>query len=144
MAKLPIRWIEGRTYCHATEDAARVQRALDFAVPGDPPEREGLRGHFGNDLVRLTRRLEGSASIRATWERWTAGGLLERLATQADARVDEDGVLHFRLDKQAAFEERWSLATDADTIDVRVKLLAYPAKPEEARRVAKSILAGAT
>ena len=143
MAKLPIRWIEARTYRHATEDEGRVERALDFAVPGEAPAREVFQGHFGNELVRLTRRLEENPSIRAAWERWTAAGLLEALATEADARVDEEGILHFRLDKQAAFEERWSLATDSDTIDVRVKLVAYPAKPELARRVAKSILAGA-
>ncbi len=143
MAKLPIRWIEARTYRHATEDEGRVGRALDFAVPGEAPAREALQGHFGNELVRLTRRLEENPSIRTAWERWTAAGLLEALATEADARVDEEGILHFRLDKQAAFEERWSLATDSDTIDVRVKLVAYPAKPESARRVAKSILAGA-
>jgi len=120
-----------------------VGRALDFALPGGTPAREVLQGHFGNELVRLTRRLEENPSIRTAWERWTAAGLLEALATEADARVDEEGILHFRLDKQAAFEERWSLATDSDTIDVRVKLVAYPAKPESARRVAKSILAGA-
>jgi len=143
MAKLPIRWIEARTYRHATEDEGRVGRALDFAVPGEAPAREALQGHFGNELVRLTRRLEENPSIRTAWERWTAAGLLEALATEADARVDEEGILHFRLDKQAAFEERWSLAKDSDTIDVRVKLVAYPAKPAEARRVAKSILPGA-
>src|SRR5437879_1310758 len=55
MAKLPIRWIEARTYRHATEDEGRVGRALDFAVPGGTPAREVLQGHFGNELVRLTR-----------------------------------------------------------------------------------------
>jgi RNA binding exosome subunit len=77
------------------------------------------------------------------WDRWHAAGLPEDLSKEVDARVDDDGVLHFRLDKQAAFEERWELAKDPDTIDVRVKLVAYPAKPERARRVARAILEGA-
>src|SRR5438132_9978776 len=93
MAKLPIRWIEARTYRHATEDEGRVGRALDFALPGGTPAREVLQGHFGNELVRLTRRLEENPSIRTAWERWTAAGLLEALATEADARVDEEGIL---------------------------------------------------
>jgi len=57
--------------------------------------------------------------------------------------VDEEGILHFRLDKQAAFEERLALAKDADAIDVRLKLIAYPAKAEEAKRIARSIVQGA-
>src|SRR6266566_623911 len=106
MAKLPIHWIEARTYAHATEDEARVSAALAFALPEGESVREVLEGHFGNVLVRLTRRIEDGKSIRAIWE-------------------------------------RWSLAKDSDAIDVRLKLVAYPAKPEIARRVARSILEGA-
>lgn len=143
MAKLPIHWIEVRTYSHATEDEARVDTALAFALPGTESVREVLEGHFGNVLVRLTRRIEDAKSIRAVWERWSVGGISESLQSEVDARVDEDGVLHFRLDKQAAFQERWALAQDSDAIDVRLKLVAYPAKPEIARRVARSIFEGA-
>ncbi len=143
MAKLPIHWIEARTYRHATEDEARVEIALAFALPGAESVREVLEGHFGNVLIRLTRRIEDGKSIRAAWERWSTAGLPQSIESDIDARVDEEGVLHFRLDKQAAFLERWALATDSDAIDVRLKLVAYPAKPEIARRVARSILQGA-
>jgi RNA binding exosome subunit len=143
MAKLPIHWIEVRTYSHATEDEARVSAALAFALPQGESIREVLEGHFRNTLVRLTRRVEDAKSIRATWERWSTSGLPQWFESDVDARVDNDGVLHFRLDKQAAFLERWALAKDSDAIDVRLKLVAYPAKPEIARRVARSILEGA-
>jgi len=143
MASLPIRWIEARTYCHATEDETRVNRALAFICPEGETVREVLEGHFGNTLVRLTRRVEDRRSIRPLWERWSTSGLREAIGRDVDARVDEDSILHFRLDKQAAFRERLALATDADTIDVRLKLIAYPAKTEEARRAARSILQGA-
>jgi len=140
MANLPIHWIEARAYCHATEEEGRVERALAFACPGGELTREDLEGHFGNTLVRLTRRIEHGKAIRAAWENWSNAGLSAALATSVDARVDDDSVLHFRLDKQAAFGERLELAKDSDAIDVRLKLLAYPAKPDQARRVARSIL----
>src|SRR5438094_9956858 len=97
MAKLPIRWIEARTYRHATEDEGRVGRALDFAVPGGAPARDVLQGHFGNKLVLLTRRLEENPSIRAAWERWTAVGLVVALATEADESVADGGNIYFRI-----------------------------------------------
>src|SRR2546421_13048828 len=143
MARLPIHWIEARTYRHATEDEARVETALAFAAPGVGSAREVLEGHFGNVLVRLTRRIDDGKSIRAVWERWSAAGLTQALDSDVDARVDEDGVLHFRLDKQAAFQERLALAKDSDAIDVRLKMVEYPAKPGGARPVAPSILQGA-
>lgn len=143
MASLPIRWIEGRTYCHATEDESRVGRALAFVCPEGKASREVLEGHFGNALVRLTRRVEERKAVRRLWERWSEAGLADAIGSDVDARVDEEGILHFRLDKQAAFEERLALAKDADAIDVRLKLIAYPAKAEEAKRIARSIVQGA-
>ncbi len=142
MASLPIRWIEARTYCHATEEEERVAKALAFACPGGESAREILEGHFGNPLLRLVRRVEKGPAIRAVWERWSSAGLPSAMEGDLDARVDDDGVLHFRLDKQAAFLDHLALAKDVDAIDVRLKLLAYPAKPEQARRVARSILPG--
>ncbi len=143
MADLPIRRIEARTYCHATEDEERVAAALLFAIPEGETSREELQGHFGNPLVRLIRRVEKRPAIRAVWKHWSASGVPPSIARDVEARVDEDGVLHFRLDKQSADRERLELAKDSDPIDVRLKLIAYPAKPAEARRVAHSILAEA-
>ena len=143
MAKLPVHWIEARAYCHATEDEARVAQALDAACPAGDTERESLEGHFGNPLVRLTRRVEEAKTIRSVWERWTtAAGLLEDIARDVESRLDDDGILHFRIDKQAAHLEKLVLAQDADTIDVRLKLMAFPAKREVARQLARSVLAG--
>ncbi len=119
MADLPIRRIEARTYCHATEEEERVATALLFAVPEGETSREPLEGHFGNSLVRLTRRVEKRPAIRAVWKHWSAAGVPPSIARDVEARVDEDGVLHFRLDKQSAYRERLELAKDSDPIDVR-------------------------
>lgn len=143
MDSLPIRWIEARTYCHATEDETRVEAALAFVCPEGTTVREPLEGHVGNPLVRLSRRIEGREPIRLVWERWAAAGLPERIRDDVDARVDDDGVLHFRIDKQSGFQGHLELAKDADAVDVRVKMIAYPAKPELARRAARALLPGA-
>src|SRR5947208_15742734 len=105
MVSLPIRRIEARTFCHATEEEARVATALAFARPEGDTSRESLEGYFGNPLVRLTRRLEQAAAIRTVWERWTAAGLPTRLVKDVDARLDERGFLQFRLDKQSAYTQ---------------------------------------
>src|SRR2546425_2416801 len=140
MANLPIRRIEARTYCHATEEEERTAAALAFAVPEGSTVREALEGHFRNPLVRLTRRVEKRPAIRAVWSHWAAAGVRSAIARDIEARLDEHDVLHFRLDKQAAFQERLELAHDSDPIDIRLKLIAYPAKPAEARPVAHAIL----
>jgi len=89
MAKLPIHWIEARTYAHATEDEGRVEAALAFVLTEGESVREVLEGHFGNALVRLTRRIEDGKSIRAIWERWSTTGLPQSFESEVEARVDE-------------------------------------------------------
>lgn len=143
MVKLPIHWIEAQTHCHATEEEARVERSLAFVCPEAETTREVFEGHFGNTLVRLSRRIEDGKAIRATWGRWSTWDLPKILGKDLDARIDDEGILHFRLDKQAAFGGEIRLAQDSDVIDVRLKLMAFPAKVEEARRVARSILSEA-
>lgn len=140
MAALPIRWIEARAHCHVTEDEARVLAALDAACPDGPPTRETFEGHFGNPIVRLTRRVANPEAIGTAWERWRAAGILEAIAKDIDVRVDDNGLLHFRLDKQTAYVGTASLAKEADSIDVQVRLKAYPAKPDAFRAAARSLV----
>src|SRR3989475_11823960 len=102
MVRLPIRRIEARTFCHATEEEARVATALAFACPEGDTSRESLEGYFGNPLVRLTRRVEKAAAIRTVWKRWTAAGLPSWIVKDVEARLGAGGFLHFRLGQQEA------------------------------------------
>lgn len=141
MASLPIWWIVARTHCQATEDEENVARALEAAVSGGSATRDAVEGQFGNTVVVLMRRVERADDIRATWERWREAHLLATLRSDLEARLDADGVLHFRVDKQSAFGGTLAPGRGRDVIDIQVKLRAYPAKPEEIRKVARALLA---
>ena len=141
MPSLPIRWVHARTHCQATEDEAKVAAALEAAVSGGTASREALVGQFGNPVLVLARQLEEAPDVRATWRRWAAADLPRALEPELNARLDEDGVLHFRLDKQRAASGELVLSREGDAIDIQVKLKAYPAKPEEIRKVARTLVA---
>ena len=143
MPSLPIRWVHARTYCQTTEDESKVAAALEAAIYGGTTSREELVGQFGNPVVVLVRRLEDAPAIRSTWRRWAEADLTTALEPDLEARLDEDGVLHFRLDKQRAACGELALLGVGDAIDIQVKLRAYPAKPEEIRRVARALVMGA-
>ena len=142
MASLPVWWIAARAYCQATEEEARVVQAIDAAVPGSTEKRERLDGQFGNPVLAIYRRMERPEGLRTVWDRWQTAGLLPLLRDDLERRVDEGGILHFRVDKQVAFEGRLLPAHGGDAIDVQVKLKAYPAKREEILRVARELVAG--
>lgn len=142
MGSLPIWWIVARTYCQATEEETRVASALDASVSGGEGTREALDGQSGNPVVVLERRLERSEEVRATWERWSAAGLVATLRDRVEERLDDDAVIHFRIDKEEAFQGTLVLAREGDTIDIQVKVKSYPANPVEIRRVARQLVSG--
>jgi hypothetical protein len=59
-------------------------------------------------------------------------GAHERVLATLDARVDDDGILYLRLDKQAAFAGRLVLLDGEDAIQLRLKPEAHPANREAA------------
>jgi RNA binding exosome subunit len=144
MASLPVRWIRARTFCQATEEESRVAQALETVLADGEIARETAEGESGNLIVILTRKIESAADVRAAWTRWSDAGLLSALRVGLDSRIDDEGILHLRIDKQKAFQGILAPAGGADTIDVQVKIKAYPAKPAEIRRAAQLLLAEAT
>jgi hypothetical protein len=143
MTEFPVRWIQVRAYCQGTEDEERVLRAIDVTVSGGTASRDVLQGQFGNRVILLRRRIDHAMDLRATWERWSASGVPGVLHLDLHDRVDKDGVLHFRINKQKAFQGGLVLALGGDAIDIQVKLKAYPAKREEFYRVARTLLSEA-
>jgi len=65
---------------------------------------------------------------------------MERLRRELDLRVDDECNLHFRLDKQAAYQGLARLTDSGDAIMVSAHLESYPARRERALLVAGDLL----
>lgn len=123
-----------RTFVHATEDEDRVRDALLWVMgllgqdrAADHVERKRLKGHFGNDILHLeaghrSERLATQALRRLLADKALRAPLRESLA----ARLDEDRVLHLRLDKQEAVQRRLRLADSGDALVVQFKAVTAP------------------
>ncbi len=132
--------LEFRVHRHATEEEARVLAAFRFLTGVDEPDREEMEGLHGNPIVVLRATLERSKDVQTFWGRVKAGGALTPILRTLDRRVDDDGLLHVRFDKQEAYQERVAVASHDDVITLRGKVAAYPAKRERALKVARAYL----
>ena len=87
--------------------------------------------------------VRGSRTLKDLLVRMGTPEVLEDFSATWERRLDvEEGVLHFRLAKQPLLEGRVELEPeggDGDLVKMELKLLAYPAKPESYREVARSI-----
>ena len=112
---------------HATEDPNKVAKAiaqvLSSASPRMHAEKRTVKGHFGNPITTFLSNARGKQTEGLLYELYGKLGpsdqtmLLEELGT----RIDEDGRLHLRFDKQDCFRGKIRLE-DEDSVKVTVSL----------------------
>ncbi|MFB6141830.1 MAG: RNA-binding protein [Halorientalis sp.] len=138
MASVPFHYVDLRTFCYATEDEKRVERALRTFLPEDHDiERAVSEGHHGDRIVVLSARIERADEMRHVLARVSELDGADRLLAELDERVDDNCSLFLRLDKQAAFGARVELG---EGITLRAKVEAYPATKEKAVGNARAAL----
>jgi len=65
---------------------------------------------------------------------------ISQLATELENRVDDNCNLYIRFNKQEAYLGKLMTTTKSDSILIRIKIKAYPARPKNAIRIARSLL----
>jgi RNA binding exosome subunit len=137
-----IHRVSFRTFVAATEDEERVKESLCVFVPLDSISATSATGHYGNPIKILDASLKKKDSLaffRILRERLPKEDLI-RLHRELPERVDESNQLHFRLDKQAAFKGKVCLTDSRDAIVITAHIESYPARYEEALRIAGELL----
>ena len=144
MARVPFHYVDLRTFCYATEDEKRVERALRTFLPEEYEiERNTSEGHHGDRIVVLSARLENADDVRYALSRVADLDDFDRVLDELDDRVDDNCAFFLQFDKQAAFKGDVKLGRG---MTFRAKVEAYPAKREKAvenaretmRRIASS------
>ncbi|MCX6642057.1 MAG: hypothetical protein NTV15_01540 [Candidatus Bathyarchaeota archaeon] len=130
----PVKSAEISVFSHATEDEAKVKKAIMNLVPNIEIEIEEskLSGHFEDPILLFTckieHRKEASELLAFIYKRLSS---VDKLQIDSDLaeRVDESGSIYFRLDKQKAFSGKVVLHVN-DPIRVKLKLqLPHKADP---------------
>jgi RNA-binding protein len=130
-----IHYILFRTQSHVTEDVARVRQALANVLPPDTDiEQEETIGYFNNPIVILSARLEKKAAQR--YLDFLRSKLpeadLKELAGEIPERLNENCDLFLKLSKQDAYLGDIRTSYAEDSIAIRARVEAYPAKKENA------------
>lgn len=141
--------VRARAFVHATEDEARVRDGLLWCLgilgqkgAEHRVHRSRLKGHWGNDILLLEAALKERPAAERTLATLVADAPLRDEALRSlERRLDEDKVLHLRLDKQAAVLRRLQLCESPDAIVVLLKGIAGPG--EEPRSGWTQLLSGA-
>ena len=149
-----IHYIHLRTSAQATEDPEKVRSALKLLLPllptGQSEKKDSITvheivttGYHGNPIILMEAELKQNKDcqyvINRIREHLGPAGI-SRLAAELENRVDDDCTLYIRFNKQEAYLGKLMTTTKSDSILVRIKIKAYPARPEKAIQIARSLL----
>jgi len=137
-----IHRVTFRAFVASTEDDGKVREALSLFVPPESMSTTRTLGHYGNEILILSTSLRKKEGLKffGRLREILPQREMERLRRELDLRVDDECNLHFRLDKQAAYQGLARLTDSGDAIMVSAHLESYPARRERALLVAGDLL----
>ena len=136
MAK--ILSVSAEAFCHPTEDADKVEKAL-AAVLDSPAEASEAETQFGQRMLLLQSTTKKSADIRKMLGRLAP---LSRFVPDLDKHLDDEGNIFLRLDKERAFEGILAPHTSGEAIRVKIRLVSFPFAFEDIRATARALVEG--
>lgn len=139
-----IERINVNAVVYSTEDIEKVGEAIATLFPFEfEIEVTDATGHYGNPLkfleVKLTKKREIDEFLKHLFSSLARKDIQYLLET-LEERVDEEGVLHLRIDKQRAYLGELELVEGGDAIVVRIKIVTYPAKRERIIEAARILI----
>jgi RNA binding exosome subunit len=144
--------IEARAYSRATELPERVESAILNLIPEEFRKEVEMsiidvEGHSGDDIQIVEALLKNKASCEATLDYiFSSFDDRDRRRVQNSLlrRLDANCLFFLRIDKQAAFLDKITLAEGPDVISVRIDIKEYPrCRQEDAKTMLENRLQAA-
>lgn len=137
-----IHNISYRTFVYGTEDENKVKEAIKTLFPNSSIQCELTEGHYKTQVLILNGKIDEKSDIRNFIEKLSNIKVSDRKRILRDLgkRVDDKGNLFLRFDKQKAYYNELKIVEHGNSIHVKIKLAAYPAKKDPAMILARNLL----
>ncbi|MDO5819288.1 MAG: RNA-binding protein [Methanobrevibacter sp.] len=130
-----IHNIRYRVFIYENEDKEEILEALLNILPTAVPEAEEVEGLLEEKMLILTGTISKKRETREflnTLIESIGEDQLIKLYNDLDRKMDESGNLFLRFSKEKAIDGEWEILDGGDSIHLKIKIAAYPAKKEVA------------
>jgi len=136
-----IHNISYRVFVYGTENEEKVREAIKTLFPNSSPQTDITEGYFKNPVLILHDKITRNRSIKEFVKLLDNldSQVKKRILNKLDSKMDDKGNLFLRFDKQRAYIGNLKVIEHGDAIHVKIKIAAYPAKKENALRLAREI-----
>lgn len=149
MTRLRAHHIRLTTFIQATEDEDKVLEAIATLIPEEIDDDDVLfdmvetTGYFGNPIKVVNVEIKRSKAARHFidyFKELLSEGDRRYILENLDEKVDEEGTLYVRFNKQKAYLGEPVVDEGADVIQVRIKVKAFPMRKEAVVRAVREWL----
>jgi RNA binding exosome subunit len=136
-----IHHLSYRALVYGTENEDKVREAIINVLPSAQPQREVTEGYYKYPLTVLYQKIDKKNDLKDFIHKINnlKPSEKKKLLRELDRRMDEKGNLFLRFDKQRAYLGDMKLVAHGDSIHIRLKIAAYPAKKKMALKVAQQL-----
>ena len=130
-----IHNIRFREFVYEGENPEELTQAILNIFPDAEIETEEAEGLMENKILILTGLIKKKRHTRAFMDRLLESDQVSKLEEDLDRKMDEKGNLFLRLSKEDAVEDELKIVDSGDSIHLKIKIAAYPAKKEVAMKL---------
>lgn len=136
-----IHNISYRTFVYGTENKEKVKKAIKTLFPNSLPECEITEGYFKNSVLILHDKIDKNREIKDFIQilNKIEPSDKKKVLNELEKKMDDKGNLFLRFDKQKAYLGEFKIVEHGDSIHLKIKMAAYPAKKENAMKLAKKL-----
>ena len=129
------------TFVYGTEDKEKVIKSIKTLFPNSLPECETTEGYYKNPVLILHDKIDKKREIKDFIQilNQLESSDKKKILKELEKKMDEKGNLFLRFDKQKAYQDELKIVEHGDSIHVKIKMAAYPARKENAMKLAREL-----
>ena len=125
-----IHNIKFRAFVYEDEDIDEISQAILNILPEAEIEAEEAEGLLEDKILILTGTVSKKRFTKDFFNTLLENTDLEKLNSDLERKIDEKGNWFLRFDKNDALDEKWTILDSGDSIHLKIKIAAYPARKE--------------
>ena len=136
-----IHNISYRAFVYGTENKEKVLESIKTLFPNSSPQCEETEGYYKNPVLILSNKIDKKREIKDFVEKLSKMNDLirKRILHRLENKMDDSGNLFLRFDKQRAYQGDLKVVEHGDSIHLKIKIAAYPAKKKVALEIARKL-----
>ena len=125
-----IHNIKFRAFVYEDESVEEISQAILNILPEAGIEAEEAEGMLEDKIIILSGVVSKKRYTKTffnTLLEWTD---LDKLNDDLERKIDEKGNWFLRFDKSDALDEKWTILDSGDSVHMKIKIAAYPARKD--------------